>query len=349
MKIDSRLQSARHFVADDQSAHRGRSDHVDSASKDSFPASDARETGAQIFGVLRMLQDARALQVLRAVQSAGQPEMSMQVCARAFEQRQNFVHRSMIELTDGSLRLVVFVHRCAKNEHSRNSSQSGSITYTWTEACTSGRLRLKKSTELASNLHSLLGIKMSMRKVQPYLAALMAAAISAPPSLAQQNTQIETSDAAWYSRMTDRYTHARSRPSTCRIPGASMRCCEPDVCICRCRMLSRSRSRITWTLSCSGTARRLAEADLLRAQAGGVVRGVPTGISQGPTSAASLSTGGGAGTGVAGAGGSAGGTTERRHDGTTVLFTGTQVPSLDEVLFRTTTGATAHRFSRIPC
>ena len=52
----------------------------------------------------------------------------------------------------------------------------------------SGRLRLKKSGT-RSDLPPLLGIKMSMRKAQPYLAALMAVAVSAPPSLAQQNTQ----------------------------------------------------------------------------------------------------------------------------------------------------------------
>ena len=38
-----------------------------------------RETGAQIFGVLRMLEHSCALHVFRAVKAAGEPEMSMQV------------------------------------------------------------------------------------------------------------------------------------------------------------------------------------------------------------------------------------------------------------------------------
>ena len=53
---------------------------------------------------------------------------------------------------------------------------------------------------------------MSMRKVQPYLAALMAVAVSAPPSLAQQNTQVQKNDSGWYSRLTDRYTHREVAP-----------------------------------------------------------------------------------------------------------------------------------------
>ena len=44
---------------------------------------------------------------------------------------------------------------------------------------------------------------MFMRKVQPYLAALMAVAVSAPPSLAQQNTR---------SQKNERVVFARDRP-----------------------------------------------------------------------------------------------------------------------------------------
>ena len=170
-----------------------------------------RETGAQIFGVLRMLEHSCALHVLRAVKAAGEPEMSMQVCPGAFEQRQNFVHRYMIELTDGSPGSSYSYTGVPKTNTAETRAKMGSITYRWREACTSGRLRLKKSTELASILPSLIGIKMFMRKVQPYLAALLAAAISAPPSLAQQKTQTER-DSAWYSRVTDRYTSREVAP-----------------------------------------------------------------------------------------------------------------------------------------
>lgn len=78
---------------------------------------------------------------------------------------------------------------------------------------------------------------------------------------------------------------------------------------------------------------RIAQADLLRAKAGGVVRGVPQSIAQGPQSAG----GGLAGTGVAagaGAGAGAGGTgAGASTSGATVVFTGTQTPTLDETVF----------------
>ncbi|HYO79977.1 MAG TPA: TolC family protein [Bryobacteraceae bacterium] len=81
---------------------------------------------------------------------------------------------------------------------------------------------------------------------------------------------------------------------------------------------------------------RIAQADLLRAQAGGVVRGVPTGISQGPGSAGGANLAGTgvatSGSGTAGGGGGGGGAST---GGATVLFSGTQTPVLDEQFFVT--------------
>jgi outer membrane protein len=193
------------------------------------------------------------------------------------------------------------------------------------------RLRLKKSGT-RSELHPLLGIKMSMRKVQPYLAALMAVAVSAPPSLAQQNTQVERNDSGWYSRLTDRYTHREVGPINLSNSGRM------DALLRAGRLYLSLQDAVALALEnnldieLQRYGPRIAETDLLRARAGGVVRGVPTGVSQGPTSATSLSTGAGAGTGVAGAGGAAGNSV-LGSTGVAVLFTGTQVPSLDEVAF----------------
>lgn len=174
---------------------------------------------------------------------------------------------------------------------------------------------------------------MFMRKVQPYLAALMAVAVSAPPSLAQQNTQVQRNDSGWYSRLTDRYTNREVAPINLSNSGRI------EALLRAGRLYLSLQDAVALALEnnldieLQRYGPRLAEADLLRARAGGVVRGVPTGVSQGPTSASSLSTGGGAGTGVAGAGGSSGGGTGSGANGATVLFTGTQVPSLDEVAF----------------
>lgn len=86
---------------------------------------------------------------------------------------------------------------------------------------------------------------------------------------------------------------------------------------------------------------RVAESDLLRSQAGGVVRGVPTSISQGPQSAANLQTGGGAGSGTASSFTSTTGTGST--GGATVVFSGTTTPNFDEVIFTNYTWA--HRTS----
>src|SRR6476469_2411028 len=173
---------------------------------------------------------------------------------------------------------------------------------------------------------------MFIRKVQPYLAALMAAAISAPPSLAQQKTQTER-DNAWYSRMTDRYTSREIAPINLSNSGRIESLLRAGRLYLSLQDAVALALENNLDIELQRYGPQIAQADLLRAQAGGVARGVPTGITQGPTSATSLSTGGGAGTGVAGAGGSAGGGTAGGTNGATVLFTGTQVPSLDEVAF----------------
>ncbi len=174
---------------------------------------------------------------------------------------------------------------------------------------------------------------MFMRKAQPYLAALMAAAVSVPPSLAQDSQTQRERDSAWYSRVTDRYTTRGVPPINLSNSGRI------EALLRAGRLYLSLRDAVALALEnnldieLQRYGPRLAEADLLRANAGGVVRGIPTGISQGPNSASSLSTGGGAGTGVAGAGGSSGGGTGTGANGATVVFTGTQVPTLDEVAF----------------
>jgi outer membrane protein len=73
----------------------------------------------------------------------------------------------------------------------------------------------------------------------------------------------------------------------------------------------------------------LAEADLLRAEAGGVIRGVQTNVTQGAQSAVSFVTGGfGGGTGGTGTGGG-GGNNLGAQSGTVFQVTGAQIPTLD--------------------
>ena len=123
---------------------------------------------------------------------------------------------------------------------------------------------------------------MFMRKAQPYLAALMAAAVSVPPSLAQESQTQRERDSAWYSRVTDRYTTRGVPPINLSNSGRI------EALLRAGRLYLSLRDAVALALEnnldieLQRYGPRLAEADLLRANAGGVVRGIPTGISQGP-------------------------------------------------------------------
>src|SRR3954471_14450196 len=140
---------------------------------------------------------------------------------------------------------------------------------------------------------------MFIRKIQPYLAALMAVAVSAPPSLAQQNTPVERTESGWYSRLTDRYLSREPAPINLSNSGRM------DALLRAGRLYLSLQDAVALALEnnldieLQRYGPRLAEADLLRARAGGVVRGVPTNIAQGPSSAANLQTGGAGGGGAA--------------------------------------------------
>lgn len=172
-----------------------------------------------------------------------------------------------------------------------------------------------------------------MRTLRPFLAVLCAALAAAPPSALAQSaggTRAENEGGAWHSRFTSRYT-ARNVPPIDLANSPRI-----ESLLRAGRLYLSLRDAIALALEnnldieLQRYGPRLAEADLLRAQAGGVVRGVPTSISSGPSSAVNLQTGGG-GQGNQGGGGGAGAGTNT--GGATVLFSGTQIPNLDETLF----------------
>jgi len=174
---------------------------------------------------------------------------------------------------------------------------------------------------------------MFMQKLQPYLAILMAAAVAAPSGLGQETTQIQRNEGSWHTRFTDRYTPREVAPINLSNSGrleALLRAGKLYLSLQDAVALALENNL---DIELQRYGPQLAESDLLRARAGGVVRGIPTSISQGPQSTASLSTGGGAGTGVAGSNAASTGTGTAATGGATVLFTGTQVPAFDEVLF----------------
>ena len=84
-------ESAGDFVADNQAAERGRDDARHGVIFEAFG-----EGAAKLFGVLRVLQNERALDVGGAVASAGELEVSRADGTHLFKQLQDFValHRT---------------------------------------------------------------------------------------------------------------------------------------------------------------------------------------------------------------------------------------------------------------
>lgn len=80
---------------------------------------------------------------------------------------------------------------------------------------------------------------------------------------------------------------------------------------------------------------RIAQADLLRAQAGGLLRGIPTSVTQGPSSAINLQTGGAGGAAGVTTGAGGGQALSGAGSGTIITSTGTTIPNLDEQIFLT--------------
>lgn len=87
------VQGAADLLTDHDPSERWR-EHAGGA-----PGADARpQRGADGFGIARMLQDERALQVAGAVQTRGEPEMSFQQRAGTAKQAQEvgFSHRAVV-------------------------------------------------------------------------------------------------------------------------------------------------------------------------------------------------------------------------------------------------------------
>src|SRR6185295_4508187 len=81
-------ERARDLVADDDAAERRREDH-----RRPQITGALRDRAAQRLGMLRMLQHQRALQIARAVQARGQPEVSVEQRARAAIEIEEIVAR----------------------------------------------------------------------------------------------------------------------------------------------------------------------------------------------------------------------------------------------------------------
>src|SRR5262249_43830892 len=91
---ESRSQGTCDLVPDDQAADRGGR-HDANIQSVVETAEFGRQKLSKSFGVLGMLQNERALQVLGAMQTAGQPEMAAQVSSGLIKRSENRVIRSV--------------------------------------------------------------------------------------------------------------------------------------------------------------------------------------------------------------------------------------------------------------
>jgi outer membrane protein TolC len=171
-----------------------------------------------------------------------------------------------------------------------------------------------------------------MRILQTSTALFLAAVMTLPQgALAQTADRLpgHPTTGSWHSRFTDKYLSSDLAPIN--LSNSS----RLDSLLRAGRLYLSLQDAIALALEnnldieLQRYGPRIAEADLLRSEAGGVVRGVPTSVSQGPSSAASLQTGANGG----GQGGNVSTETVNAANNATVLFTGTNVPSYDESLF----------------
>lgn len=169
-----------------------------------------------------------------------------------------------------------------------------------------------------------------MQRFKFFLALMCGASMLAPPGYGQQQTggQEQLEGGSWHSRLTHRYTAREMEPIN--LANSS----RLESLIRAGRIYLSLQDAIALALEnnldieIQRYGPRIAQADLLRAQAGGLIRGLSqSNVQQGPQSALNQLSGGGStgGQGVqTGGGGPAG--------GTIITSTGTQIPSLDEVL-----------------
>src|SRR5918999_905847 len=138
-----------------------------------------------------------------------------------------------------------------------------------------------------------------MRTTQPFIAAVCVLLVAAPPATFAQSPQSappapstpsSQSNGGWHSRFTHRYTPRIVEPINLGNSGRL------EALLRAGRLYLSLRDAVALALEnnldieLQRYGPRIAETDVLRAQAGGVVRGVPTAISAGPSSAANLQT-----------------------------------------------------------
>jgi outer membrane protein TolC len=179
-----------------------------------------------------------------------------------------------------------------------------------------------------------------MKCLQPSIAVFCVFLLLAPASFAQQKESTPGAVLApenhWYTRFTRKYTPFDVAPinlsNSARLESL-IRAGNIYLSLQDAIALSLENNL---DIEVQRYGPRLAEANLLRAQAGGLLRGQTQSVASGPTSAVNQLNGG-SGTGSQSSSGSSGNTTS--SNGTIITSTGTQLPNLDPVFFTNYTWA----------
>src|SRR3982751_1745958 len=166
-----------------------------------------------------------------------------------------------------------------------------------------------------------------MKTAQSFVASACSFLLLASPSFAQQSNLPQDNSDRWYSAFTRRYTPPNVPPinvsNSTRL----------DSLIRAGRIYLSLQDAIALAIENNLDVEiqrygpQLALASLKRTEAGGLLRGVTTGVSSGPSSAAvnQLNGGSGGGAGIATNGGAT-----STGTGTIITSTGTSIPNLDE-------------------
>lgn len=176
-----------------------------------------------------------------------------------------------------------------------------------------------------------------MRSLQSYISACCVLLLLAPTVRADdapKTTTAVTSENHWYDRFTRKYTPVEIEPiNLANSPRLESLIRAGNIYLSLQDAISLALEN-NLDIEVQRYGPRIARADLLRAQAGGLLRGVSTAIQSGPSSAAvNQLTGNGGGSGTAASAAAA--NSAAAGSGTVITSTGTNIPSLDETAFAT--------------
>ncbi len=177
-----------------------------------------------------------------------------------------------------------------------------------------------------------------MKSIQSLTAVFCVLQLLAPGAFGQQQTTglsgvITPTETHWYSRFTSRYTPPQIAPISLANSARLESLIRAGNIYLSLQDAIALALENNLDIEIQRYGPRLSEANLLRAQAGGLLRGVQSSIASGPSSAVNQLNGGTSGTGGSNLGSTGASTVAGSSNGTIITTTGTAIPNLDPVFF----------------